>query len=134
MAAAQAGEAKPRSARGLVLTRSGLDAVVELLAAAPSAEERAALPGADASRADIILAGAVILEQVVHTLDLDELVVSDYALREGVLLDSWQRRHGASLHHLSDLRRRSVTGLAELMDDDPRSEEHTSELRSLMRN
>src|SRR3546814_14415345 len=85
MAAAQAGEAKPRSARGLVLTRSGLDAVVELLAAAPSAEERAALPGADASRADIILAGAVILEQVVHTLALDEPVVSDYALREGVM-------------------------------------------------
>jgi exopolyphosphatase/guanosine-5'-triphosphate,3'-diphosphate pyrophosphatase len=45
--------------------------------------------------------------------------VSDYALREGVLLDTWRRRHGGSLHHLSDLRRRSVLALAQLMDDDP---------------
>ena len=45
--------------------------------------------------------------------------MSDYALREGVLLDAWQRRHGGSLHHLSDLRRRSVVDLAQLMDEDP---------------
>ncbi len=45
--------------------------------------------------------------------------MSDYALREGVLLDAWRRRHGGSLHHLSDLRRRSVLDLADLMDDDP---------------
>jgi exopolyphosphatase/guanosine-5'-triphosphate,3'-diphosphate pyrophosphatase len=36
-----------------------------------------------------------------------------------VLLDSWQRRHGGSLHHLSDLRRHSVIDLGELMDEDP---------------
>ena len=40
------------------------------------------------------------------------MVYSDYALREGVLLDAWQRHHGGSLHHLSDLRRRSVVNLA----------------------
>ena len=89
------------------------------LVAAPDAKARAELPGIDASRADIILAGAVILEQVVHELDLPELIVSDYALREGVLLDTWQRRHGGSLHHLSDLRRQSVLDLGELMDEDP---------------
>ena len=85
----------------------------------PRPEERAELPGLDPARADIILAGALILEQVMHELGLDELLVSDYALREGVLLDAWQRRHGGSLHHLSDLRRRSVVDLAELMDEDP---------------
>ena len=85
---------------------------------APTPEARAELPGLDASRADIILAGAIILEQVMHELGLDELVVSDYALREGVLLDTWRRRHGGSLHHLSDLRRQSVLSLAELMDED----------------
>ena len=68
---------------------------------------RPSCPASTPARADIILAGALILEQVVHELDIDELVVSDYALREGVLLDAWQRRHGGSLHHLSDLRRRA---------------------------
>ena len=52
-------------------------------------------------------------------LGIDELVVSDYALREGVLLDALDRGRGGALHHLHDLRRRSVLHLAELMDDDP---------------
>jgi exopolyphosphatase/guanosine-5'-triphosphate,3'-diphosphate pyrophosphatase len=103
----------------LVLTRSALDEVVADLVAARDNAARAALPGLDAGRADIILAGAVILEQVLHELAVDELVVSDCALREGVLLDTWQRRHGGSLHHLSDLRRQSVLDLAAVMDEDP---------------
>lgn len=118
MAASRAGGPRPRSVRNLVLTRDRLDDVVAALVAAPNAAARASLSGLDAGRADIILAGALILEQVVHELDLHELVISDYALREGVLLDAWQRRHGGSLHHLRDLRRRSVLSLAEVMDED----------------
>ncbi|MFL6205396.1 MAG: Ppx/GppA phosphatase family protein [Acidimicrobiales bacterium] len=119
MAAMRATGVRPRSVSNLVLTAEQLDAIVEELVAAPDATARAELPGVDASRADIILAGAVILEQVVHELDLSEVIVSDYALREGVLLDAWRRRHGGSLHHLSDLRRQSVLDLGQLMDEDP---------------
>jgi exopolyphosphatase/guanosine-5'-triphosphate,3'-diphosphate pyrophosphatase len=72
----------------------------------------------DPSRADIILAGALILEQSVKELGIEEIVISDNALREGVLLDALSRRRGATLHHLRDLRRRSVLHLAEAMDDD----------------
>jgi exopolyphosphatase/guanosine-5'-triphosphate,3'-diphosphate pyrophosphatase len=118
MAAVRATGTRPRSVANLTLTTAELDAIVVELVDAPTAEARAELPGLDAGRADIILAGAVILEQVLHELDLPEVVVSDYALREGVLLDAWQRRHGGSLHHLSDLRRQSVLGLAALMDED----------------
>ena len=92
--------------------------MLEELIAAPTPAARADLPGLDPGRADIILAGALILEQVMHELDLEEMVISDYALREGVLLDAWQRRRGGSLHHLSDLRRQSVLSLAEAMDPD----------------
>src|SRR5204862_468012 len=67
---------------------------------------------------DIILGGAVILEQAMIALGIDQMTVSDYALREGVLLDALQRRRGSARHHLSDLRRRSVEHLADLMDDD----------------
>jgi exopolyphosphatase/guanosine-5'-triphosphate,3'-diphosphate pyrophosphatase len=103
----------------LTLTAEQLDTLVAEIVDAPTPEAREDLAGLDASRADIILAGAIILEQVLRELGLDELVVSDYALREGVLLDTWRRRHGGSLHHLSDLRRQSVLNLAELMDEDP---------------
>jgi exopolyphosphatase/guanosine-5'-triphosphate,3'-diphosphate pyrophosphatase len=118
MAAVRSTGSRPRSVSNLVLTVEQLDSLVAELAGAPDAEARARLPGLDANRADIILGGAVILEQVVHELRLDQLVVSDFALREGVLLDTWQRRHGGSLHHLSDLRRQSVLDLAGLMDED----------------
>jgi exopolyphosphatase/guanosine-5'-triphosphate,3'-diphosphate pyrophosphatase len=121
-AARSAGERaddRPRAGGSRTLRRDDLDDVVRVLLKARDPDARAALPGLDAGRADIIVAGALILEQVLHELDVDEIQVSDYALREGVLLDTWRRRHGGSLHHLSDLRRRSVLALAELMDDDP---------------
>ena len=56
------------------------------------------------------------------------MTFSDYALREGVLLDAWQRRHGGSLHHLSDLRRSSVVHLSELMDEDRDHSAHVAGL------
>ncbi len=118
MAAVRDNGARPRSVRNLVLTRAPLDEVVADLVGAPDTAARARLPGLDPARADIVLAGALILEQVVAELDLEELVISDFALREGVLLDAWQRRRGASLHHLSDLRRQSVLSLAAAMDED----------------
>ena len=98
------------------------------LASAPTVADRRAIPGLDADRADIVLAGAIIVEQAIAVFGIDELVVSDYALREGALLDAFQRRHGAALHHLRDLRRRSVTRLAELMDDEPEHSAHVAVL------
>ncbi|MDP1818519.1 MAG: Ppx/GppA phosphatase family protein [Acidimicrobiales bacterium] len=119
MAAVRATGVRPRSLNNQVLRRADLDELMAELTKATSLAERAQLPGLDPSRADIILAGAVILEQVLHAFDVEELLISDYALREGVLLDAWRRRHGGSLHHLSELRRRSVLDLAQAMDDDP---------------
>jgi exopolyphosphatase / guanosine-5'-triphosphate,3'-diphosphate pyrophosphatase len=119
MAAARGDGPVPRTLNNMTISRADIDAVVRRLVKAPNVKERGRTPGLDAGRADIVLAGALILEQVVHELGVGELTFSDYALREGVLLDTWRREHGGSLHHLSDLRRRSVLGLAEQMDEDP---------------
>ena len=115
---AQRRTATPRTFNNFVMSRDEIFNAARLLINAASVEERRALPGMDPSRADIILAGALILEQAVAELDIDEIVISDNALREGVLLDALSRRRGATLHHLRDLRRRSVLHLAESMDDD----------------
>jgi exopolyphosphatase/guanosine-5'-triphosphate,3'-diphosphate pyrophosphatase len=114
----QRGTASLRTMNNFVMTSEEIKTAVRSLVAASSVEERRALPGMDPSRADIILAGALILEQAVAELGIDEIVISDNALREGVLLDALSRRGGASLHHLRDLRRRSVLHLAESMDND----------------
>jgi exopolyphosphatase/guanosine-5'-triphosphate,3'-diphosphate pyrophosphatase len=118
----------PKTWNNFPLSRADLKAVVKSLIKAPSAEARAKLGGMDPKRADIVLAGALILEQVYEEFDIESMVYSDYALREGVLLDAWQRHHGGSLHHLSDLRRRSVVHLAEQMDEDRVHSNHVAQL------
>ncbi|HET8617624.1 MAG TPA: Ppx/GppA phosphatase family protein [Acidimicrobiales bacterium] len=127
MVAARQEAGVPRTLNNFTVTRADIDGVVRRLAAA-TVKERARIPGLDPRRADIILAGALILEQVVHELGAEELTFSDYALREGVLLDTWRRVHGGSLHHLSDLRRRSVLRLAAQMDEDTAHSAHVARL------
>jgi len=112
-------EPTPRVWNGFELTRKEVKAVVRSLIDAGSLEGRLAVPGIDPKRADIILGGAVVLEQVMGELDIGAMVVSDYALREGVLLDARDREAGGALNHLGDLRRRNVMHLVEAMDDDP---------------
>ncbi len=126
MALAERGEGDgARTLNGQRITAEEVSAVVELLVEAPDADARAKLPGVEAKRADIILGGAIILEQFVRAFEVSEVVFSDFALREGVLLDQARRRSGATLHHLQDLRRRSVLHLLELTDEHP---EHSEEI------
>lgn len=108
-----------RTPNGVTVTAAEIHDAVEVLVATPSIADRARLPGVDPKRADIVLGGAIILEQFVDTFGIDELTFSDYALREGVLLDRARRRAGGSLHHLRDLRRHSVVHLMEQMDEHP---------------
>jgi len=108
----------PKTLKNLVVTRDEIDGVVKRLLKDPTEKGRAKTPGLDPKRADIILGGALILEQACAELGVEELTFSDYALREGVLLDTWNRRSGGTLDHLADLRKRSVQHLADLMDED----------------
>src|SRR2546421_237284 len=100
--------AKPSS------TADGRADVVDALASRPRVADRLAVPGLDPRRADIILGGVIVLEQVVRGLGIDELVTSDFALREGVLLDVVRRRQAGTLGHLRDLRCESRLPLAAL--------------------
>ncbi|HEY1280197.1 MAG TPA: Ppx/GppA phosphatase family protein, partial [Acidimicrobiales bacterium] len=113
MARAEAGE-PVRTLNAATLSAEELAVIVKQLVGARSVTARAKLPGLEAGRADIILAGALILEGVFETFGVDAMTVSDSALREGVLLDTIQRTHGGSLHHLRDVSRRSILALAEL--------------------
>lgn len=128
MIVARSRDSAPRTLNNLTVTRDEIDETVRRLAKASTVKSRAKTPGLDPRRADIILAGALILEQVVAELAVEKLTFSDYALREGALLDTWRRVHGRSLHHLSDLRRRSVVHLVELMDEDPAHSAHVARL------
>jgi exopolyphosphatase/guanosine-5'-triphosphate,3'-diphosphate pyrophosphatase len=76
---------------------------------------RMKLPGLDPRRADLIVAGAVLLDSIMKHLDASEITLSDLALREGLVLDYIQRnrKHIAQADRYPDVRRRSVIELAE---------------------
>jgi exopolyphosphatase / guanosine-5'-triphosphate,3'-diphosphate pyrophosphatase len=95
-------------------TLDDLAEVIDDLASRPRATDRLAVPGLDPRRADIILGGVIVLEQIFRSLNITDLVTSDFALREGVLLDVVRRRQSGTLGHLKDLRYESVLHLAAL--------------------
>ncbi|MGQ0811614.1 MAG: Ppx/GppA phosphatase family protein [Nitrospiraceae bacterium] len=49
--------------------------------------QRCGMPGLEAGREDVIVAGTIILRAVMETLGYSECLVSDLGLREGVLID-----------------------------------------------
>jgi exopolyphosphatase/guanosine-5'-triphosphate,3'-diphosphate pyrophosphatase len=110
---------EPRRQRGnATITADELDEVIGDLVSHPRAKDRESVPGLDPRRADIILGGALLLEQIFESLGIEEMVVSDFALREGVLLDVLGRQRAGTLGHLRDLRFESVQHLAALTPDE----------------
>lgn len=75
-----------------LLTRDDLHEWVPQLAEM-SYEKRAGLPGVSPGRAPQLLAGAIVAEAVLDLLDLDEVQVCPWALREGIILRriDWMR-------------------------------------------
>ena len=118
-----------QDASNLEFSADELHEVVEAVVGADTAKARGRIPGLDGNRVDIIVGGALLLEQAFGELRIGAMVVSDYALREGVLLDVLQQRSStSSLHHLSDLRFESVLHLAARFDDDRAHAEHVTRL------
>ena len=78
-------------------------------------EQRLAVPGLDPRRADLVVAGAVLLDTILRRLGAEELTLCDLALREGLVLDYVRRnrRQIAQIDSIPDVRRRSTLELAE---------------------
>jgi exopolyphosphatase/guanosine-5'-triphosphate,3'-diphosphate pyrophosphatase len=71
---------------GAWLTLAEVDALVARLAPLGVAA-RAALPGMEPKRADVIVAGGVVVAEAMRLAGFDRLVVSDRGVRWGLLLD-----------------------------------------------
>ena len=74
----------------LVLSRAGLEDWVPRLARIP-AEARPALPGITEDRTFQIVAGGIVLAEAMRAFGVDELEVSPWALREGLILQYLDR-------------------------------------------
>jgi exopolyphosphatase/guanosine-5'-triphosphate,3'-diphosphate pyrophosphatase len=93
-------------------------------------QRRLRLPGLDSRRADLVVAGAVLLDTVVRLLGAKEMTLSDLALREGLVLDfiDGNRKRIASIERYPDIRRRSVVELGERCRWYPEHAEHVARL------
>ena len=58
--------------------------------------ERRGLPGLEAGREDVIVAGTLLLRQIMERLGFSHCLVSDLGLREGIVLDLASRLRGSS--------------------------------------
>jgi exopolyphosphatase/guanosine-5'-triphosphate,3'-diphosphate pyrophosphatase len=76
---------------------------------------RLRLPGLDPRRADLSVAGVVLLDTLLRRLGAEELTLCDLALREGLVLE-YVRRNAAHIREVErypDVRRRSVIELGD---------------------
>jgi len=103
------GSLPPKKKRYETLSKSNLERTIKILLSEDKAKKRARIPGLDEKRADIIIGGALLLQEVFKAFKISELHISPYALREGIIFDSFER----SLHHSDDIRKNSVLHLAD---------------------
>jgi exopolyphosphatase/guanosine-5'-triphosphate,3'-diphosphate pyrophosphatase len=78
-------------------------------------EKRLRVPGLEPRRADLAVAGSILLDELLRGLGAEELTLCDLSLREGLVLDyiARHRKQIAQADRYPDVRRRSVFELAE---------------------
>jgi exopolyphosphatase/guanosine-5'-triphosphate,3'-diphosphate pyrophosphatase len=112
MTAARRDEDVPSTLNQLTITRDEF-LVVHKEILGSTAGERLRFAGLDARRVDLVVAGSTLLASAMELFDLDTLTISEWALREGIVLDAVGRHDPADW---SDdpraIRRGSVIGLA----------------------
>ncbi|MBI3654308.1 MAG: Ppx/GppA family phosphatase [Acidobacteria bacterium] len=124
--------------------------------AAMEIAERRLVPGLEEKRADIIIAGGLLLETILHELHAQELTQCDWSLREGVVLDylrqqkathsgldensplltgtDGRRLEQGNLFDALDVRTRSVLSVARHFEYDAPHSHHVADLATRLFN
>jgi exopolyphosphatase/guanosine-5'-triphosphate,3'-diphosphate pyrophosphatase len=126
--AAETGAAGQR-AHGYVLRLDRLRALQRTMMRL-SPEERKKLPGMNPRRSDIIVAGNAIVIAILEALGRDELIVSERALREGIVVD-YLERNVAVARQLGDERTRRFDAAHELARRFDANDVHENHVASL---
>ncbi|MDQ3723634.1 MAG: Ppx/GppA family phosphatase [Actinomycetota bacterium] len=125
-AAIQAAAGKPSlgGIQGFEIERPALDDLIEHLAALP-ANERGNVKGIKYARADLILAGAMVVQAVLEHGAFEAITVTEAGLREGVF---FSQHLGGDPPLFDDVRRSSVANLAARYHVSPAHTTHVARL------
>jgi exopolyphosphatase / guanosine-5'-triphosphate,3'-diphosphate pyrophosphatase len=105
---------EPNSLNGYQISRQEVREWLKRLSAM-TYKERFDTPGVSDRRAEIILAGTLILHELMDLLSLDSVAVCERSLREGIIVD-WMLTHGLiddRLRYQSEIRERNVYKIAQ---------------------
>jgi exopolyphosphatase/guanosine-5'-triphosphate,3'-diphosphate pyrophosphatase len=93
-------------------------------------EQRLRVPGLEPRRADLAVAGAILVDEILRRIGAQEITLCDLSLREGLVLDyiSRHRKKIAQADRYPDVRRRSVFELAERCNYWPDHSQHVARL------
>jgi exopolyphosphatase/guanosine-5'-triphosphate,3'-diphosphate pyrophosphatase len=89
-------EYDPGRINGYVLSRSSLDSMLAMLSVT-TLSARKMITGLERGREDIILAGAIIAQEIMDRCGTREMLVSDWGLREGIVFDLYEKLRNAKV-------------------------------------
>ncbi len=125
-AAAQRAAGLPSNGvQGMVVEAEALEELVQRLAALP-ATQRASVPGIKPARADLILAGALVVQGVLQAGGFEALETTEAGLREGIFFE--RLLAGREQPLFEDVRRASVLNMAAQYQVDMDHTEHVASL------
>lgn len=124
-AAAAAAQLPSIGVQGFHLSAEALDDLIERMAVLPGTE-RGKVDGIKPARADIILAGAVVVQTVIRAGGFDGVDVTEAGLREGIFFERHLAPNDPPL--FGDVRRASVENLAAQYRVDPAHTDHVARL------
>ena len=109
MATLSRGDAAPEHEHGLLLRTTELDELIRTFRSRPSSQWQN-IPGFDPKRKRTIVAGALLIREILRALNKDQVISSERSLRDGLIVD-WILRHRPELdisRSVPDPRRRAV--------------------------
>jgi len=114
VAATEARGTPPTEIRNLRVSSKQIRGVRKQMVALPL-RERLEVSGLDPRRADLVVAGSVLIDTILTRLGATDITLCDLALREGIILDYIRSHKGqiAQADQIPDIRRRSTLALAE---------------------
>ena len=133
--AAERGRSADTPLRNLRVSAKQLHRVRKALTAL-DLEKRLRVPGLEPRRADLAVAGAILLDEILRRLGGAEVTLCDLSLREGLVLDyiARHRKEIAQADRYPDVRRRSVIELAERCHYWPDHAHHVARLATALFN
>ena len=112
-----------------VVSYNEMNDIFHLVLEKATVEERKKIKGLDPKRADIIQSGLIIFRTILKALSVNEYNISGYSLREGIIIDTLQKKKEGNLQpKLRDIRFESIKHLSEISNFDQPHCKHVANL------